>query len=426
MFLMQLKGFGWGPIMEPFPDTNLQSVFFAPMLSALVGARNARLCESYDDEKFLRLGVTRVLSDLRTGRGFLQQVAALLPESPKRSNFFEALKSERRLALVGEVTSRVAASVPDCGAFPPELADYQVFAGDGHWHAASSHDAPIDDRLWATGHLYALDLRTRALHHLDMAQGKKEHDMSVLKRLGAQALRMGTSKGRKSLWIWDRAGLDYDLWRQWKHSSGIYFISRTKENRAFSQQTLRPFELNDPINQGVLSDQNVLTESKVQLRIVQYINPLDGKTYEFITSIFDLPPGLIAWLYHRRWDIEKVFDQFKNKLFESKAWGTTATAKRMQAKLLCLSHNLLELFERKLNIDHGIRNEAELSRQQSRLDHNLAFLAKRRLSLSSLYKRFIQPLQRSLKFLRWLRAHWASTAPLSQILPHLRALYAQL
>ena len=412
--------------MEPIAEANLQTTFFVPMNDALKSARNTWVCEAYDDETFLRLGVTRVLSDLQTGRGFLQQIVAVLADGPKRSNFFEALKSERRLALTDEVTTRVAESIPDCGAFPEELSHYQVYAGDGHWHAAASHQAPIDGQLWAAGHLYALNLRTRALHHLDMTEGKKEHEMHVLKRLGAQALRMGAKKGRKSLWIWDRAGLDYELWRQWKHGHGIYFISRTKDNRAFAQQSIRPFDLHDPINRGILSDQTVLTESGVELRMVQYINPTDGYLYEFITSVFDLAPGLIAWLYHRRWDIEKVFDQFKNKLFESKGWGATATAKRIQAKLLCLTHNLLELFERHLALDHNIRNHAELTRQKSSLTQRLTAVANRNLSLSSLYTRFIQPLHRSLKLLRWLRAHWASSAPLSKILPHLRSLYAEL
>jgi len=32
-----------------------------------------------------------------------------------------------------------------------------------------------------------------------------------------------------------------------------------------------------------------------------------------------LRPGLIAFLYKLRWDVEKVFDQLKNKLNEQKA-----------------------------------------------------------------------------------------------------------
>jgi len=30
-------------------------------------------------------------------------------------------------------------------------------------------------------------------------------------------------------------------------------------------------------------------------------------------------PGVLAWLYKRRWDIEKTYDTVKNKMEESKA-----------------------------------------------------------------------------------------------------------
>ena len=136
-----------GPHMEPFSDASLQSTFFAPLQAALDGARNTRACESYDDDTFLRFGVTRVLSDLRTGRGSLQQIVAALAEGPKRSNFFEALKSERRLSLVEEVSAKVAAAVPDRGEFPAELSSYQVYAGDGH-DAEQLTRAPHKHNSW--------------------------------------------------------------------------------------------------------------------------------------------------------------------------------------------------------------------------------------------------------------------------------------
>ena len=37
----------------------------------------------------------------------------------------------------------------------------------------------------------------------------------------------------------------------------------------------------------------------------------------------DYPPGLIVFLYRRRWDLEKVYDQFKNKLNEKKSWASS-------------------------------------------------------------------------------------------------------
>jgi hypothetical protein len=59
----------------------------------------------------------------------------------------------------------------------------------------------------------------------------------------------------------------------------------------------------------------------------------------------NLPPGLIAHLYPRRWRIEKVFDGLKNKLNEKKSWAVSHVAKAAQAEFLFLTHNLLRRLE---------------------------------------------------------------------------------
>ena len=78
----------------------------------------------------------------------------------------------------------------------------------------------------------------------------------------------------------------------------------------------------------------------------------------------DLPAGVIAELYRRRWDVEKVFDQIKNKLGEKKAWGTSLEAKATQRQLVALTHNLLLRYEARLEREHGVSNEAEDQRRQ--------------------------------------------------------------
>jgi len=45
-----------------------------------------------------------------------------------------------------------------------------------------------------------------------------------------------------------------------------------------------------------------------------------------------------------RWDVEKVFDELKNKLGEKQAWATSKNAKTMQATFLCIAHNFTEIF----------------------------------------------------------------------------------
>lgn len=410
--------------MASFTSPSLADVFFSPLLGMATGSPHARRCPELTDDNWLRLGITRVVSDACTGRGFLQQVAALLTFCPQLGHFFETLKSGRRLALVNEVSTRLAAKLSPCFPDPPVLRDYAIYAGDGHWHAAAAHDPDIDERRRAVGHLYALNLRTRSLRHLSLAQGKKEHDMGAIKRLGAKALRMDEPVGRKVLWVWDRAGVDFALWHHWKHNSGIYFLSRTKENMKLEVLAPNSFDRADAINRGVESDDMVSTSQHVMVRRVRYREPLSGEAYEFITTAYDLPPGVIAWLYKRRWDIEKVFDQLKNKLNEAKAWASSATAKEMQAHFLCMAHNLLELLERRLAVDHGVRNEAGLRRAKHRLDNYIEKLTKQNRSPSSLLTASARPLQRSIKLLRWLRTHWLSPVPLHQILTHLQRLYS--
>ena len=397
---------------RPVPDA-----FFNPLAGLAEAARSHRQCQQISDLHWLQLGVCRVLSDARSGRGFLQQFAHWLPVCPSNSLFFESLKSQRRLEMLRQVSLQLASQLRPDSSDHEALRGYELYAGDGHWHAAAAHDPIIDGTKTAVGHLYALNLRTHALRHLHLAQGK-EHDSGAIQKLGAEALRMGAEKGRKVNWVWDRAAISFGLWQKWKMQSGIYFISRTKENMKLEVNGQRPITA-DPINHGVQADELTMTSQHMMVRRVRYQAPGTAQTYEFITTEVTLEPGLIAWLYLRRWELEKVYDQLKNKLYESKAWASSAEAKTIQAELICLTHNLLTLHERYLEKEHQIVNQAAEARAKARREK-----LKQTPKVSSLLVEVIRPLQRSIKFLRWLRAHWESKAPLSESLAHLRTLYA--
>ena len=91
----------------------------------------------------------------------------------------------------------------------------------------------------------------------------------------------------------------------------------------------------------------------VLLRRIEYVEPLTGKVLVFLSSELTIRPGLIGFIYKLRWDIEKSFDQIKNKVGEKKAWGSSPTAKAMQAQFVCLLHNLLVLLEGRLHAEGG-------------------------------------------------------------------------
>jgi len=85
-----------------------------------------------------------------------------------------------------------------------------------------------------------------------------------------------------------------------------------------------------------------------------------GKKYRFLTNEMTLPPGIIAFLYKLRWDIEKMFDQSKNKFHEKKAWAKSKNSKKQQAHFITIAHNLCILLERILQDEEGIVDQKSI------------------------------------------------------------------
>ena len=334
-------------------NTNVFEQFFQPLSQEFEGLKSTRKCGQLSDWDWIVGGVMRVVSEQKTGRGFLQSLEASGRKHPQLSHYFETLKSSRRLQLCQEVSKKVALAMTrqraDALESFPCLKGYEVYAGDGHFHKAACHDARKGTKeiKYATGHLLTLNLRTHALNHLKVGDvlAKKEHDMKGLKSLSAEDLRHQAPKGTKVLIIWDRAGIDFRHWYQWKRSAGVYFISRQKDNMKPIKLGPRIYEVNDPLNIGVLSDEYIGVSAGVMMRRVKYQDGLSGEEYAFITSDMELPPGMIAHLYRMRWDIEKVFDEVKSKFEEKKSWASTETAKAMQFQFICLAHNLMLLMD---------------------------------------------------------------------------------
>lgn len=424
--------------------------FFRPVYGFLEESRVRRNCPALSDALWLEAGIRRCLGLFQSGRDFLQDLAERHNTEILLSTFFESLKSKRRLALLSDILSQIQShmrrAMPDAFAAFKCLDDFDLYAGDGHFVAAASHDkaaprknatqdqalgrtAAFTSTKYATGHLYSLDLRSHCMTHLsvsDQVQRKKEHDMRALKRQNIQSLRQGAGKGRKVLYVWDRAGIDFRQWYDWKQK-GIYFLSREKENMKLETLGLHPFDRADPVNRGVIADELVGTSVGVTLRRVTYQDPESGTIYTFLTNLpVSILPGIVALLYKSRWDVEKVFDEFKNKLGETKSWASTANAKTCQARLLCLTHNLMTLMEEQIFQRTGIRNEAETNRKGK----TLAKRDKQSKSnggggLTVLQKCIQRLTQRTVKFIRWLKNHLDSNHSWTQALAHLVKIYAR-
>ena len=183
------------------------------------------------------------------------------------------------------------------------------------------------------------------------------------------------------------------------------------------------YDRKDPINAGVLSYELMGCAAGVTVHRVVYKCPISKETYRFVTSLSHLPPGLIAYLYKSRWDIEKIFDQVKNKLSEKKAWATSDTAKNMQAQFICLSHNLMLMLEQCLTKE-GVVNEVENNRRRKRLDKVLANSKTRKDKLPVFLTVPRRPTQQSVKYIRWLRNNLYTNTSWLKAMGTLKRIYA--
>jgi hypothetical protein len=327
-----------------------------------------------DDFRFLRLGVCRVLSQSASGRDFIQQAREIFQEDLARSSFFDSLHSDRRRIMLGQLNAqlvrRSSKGLDDLLSGFPVLRDVPVFAVDGHHieHAVHSPSDPKGEKVSASN-LYMLCLHTGLLCNFGAVQGdgRHGHEMPVFrKHLEHWLLEWPSRRGqRKPIFVGDPAYVDKAFWtRMSLRSDGARFITRTTANMKPTVFNRYAWDQKKAVNDGVEADMLVGFDGASLMRMVRYRDPETGTVYEFLTSVMDLEPGLIAMLYLARWRIEKVFDTTKNKLEETKSWAVGEVAQETRAHLVALTHNLMVLLRRHLDRAHGIREEkVELKRE---------------------------------------------------------------
>jgi hypothetical protein len=412
----------------PNLSTDVNDAFFQPLSGLVESAPALRNCPDVSDDAWVMLGLHRVLESSGSGRGFLQEHGPRFEQTPKVANYFATLRSTRRLEVLRHVNGGVLqrGDFGDQLAGVDELERYECFAVDGHWHQAATHDLRHDGTKMAVGHLYSLNLRGHQMEHLTAAEGLHEHDMSMLKRVKPKGLRHRVPPGRRVLIVYDKAGIDFDYWKRCRVDCAVYFLSRRKAGMIFAWEGDREVDRRDRGNAGIMADTWVRTRTEQRLRLIHYQDPISGRIFEFLTNEPDLPPGVLAELYRRRWQLEKVFDEIKNKLNERKAWATSLTAKAIQANFVALAHNLLLLYERRLEKVHGLSNDGEDRRRDKRLATMQTQARSFGRVLPTLLLNACNASQRSVKFIRWLRHAIRDKLTEEAATPRLRQLYATL
>jgi hypothetical protein len=401
----------------------LNSLFFKDLIDIYPSSERAYRCSSISDLDFAKLGILRCISHAKTGQEFLQHHADQGEADIDPGHFFKALKSARRLANITSLNSLLLPVMRgrcnDPFADFEELGDFDIYAADGHYQHAAAHDPKRGNdggQTIATAHFFRLDLRSHHLGYIALGEPavgkKKTHDITVIKRATTETLRNGAEKGRKVIYAWDKACIDYHLWHTLKHNSGIYFITIEKSNSAAEVRSRNLIDPADPRNEGISGDHLVGNSNGATLRRISYTDPRDGTHYTYLTNELTLPAYQLVIIYKCRWDIEKAFGELKGKMEERKSWASSPEAKRAHGQFECLAHNLTLLVEWEMKA-LGYEDEVEMKKGATRGKTRSNREGKPMAAAANFIgKAVVRATQRTVRFIRWLRGHIYSEAPL--------------
>jgi len=415
----------------------LTDVLFAPLRVILATVGITRKCILLDDISFAILCVMRCLQNSKTGRDFLQTHA--IPQIPDltRSNYFASLKSPRRLTMMRNLARHLRADhLPALRAHDnllatfPELNDWEVWAGDGHFMEHATHDPRNEKDPYApVGAIYKLDTRTGWAEFLDLIQPTArgtEHEITTLKRQSPEDLSCGATKGKHTLMTYDSAVIDFRYAFNLKQSKSIYILTRSKDNLVPLTVMPRPVDRANPVNALVISDETLyFNNAPGTWRRITVKSPDSDEIHVLLTNEMTLPPGVLGEIYRLRWRIEKAFNQQEQKLDERKAWGKRPSAKAVQAIAICITHNLLHLFKVTLKTEEAIEDTKVIDAYHKDLDRREANAQKAgRVFPKTLYIALYRPTELSLQFIRWIRIHLSNRSCYRQSIDALRPLMA--
>ena len=335
-------------------ETVLQE-WFQPMQQALEQVRfSDRVFQALPMLSFSLLGGLRQLLSIATLREQVQSLfhwdvsAECLPVA--RSTWSDAMGSRTRRELLRQATDHLVrfaqATLRDKFPGIEGIGQRPLVAIDATYQTESSHYVRVlpteggEDNQKGHMLLTYYDLR-RGIPVKVRTETASMGEMRVLKAEEAEA--MDWSRIRRAIYVVDRAFVDGAYWDERKRSLDATVITRMKSILVYTQIQAREVATL-PCNEKVLADAQITLQcSKQPWRLIEWLSP-EGIRYRYLTNDFTLEPGVVAFLYYRRWDEEKYFDNFKNDLANAKAWGKSPEAIEQQALMGLMTYILTQLF----------------------------------------------------------------------------------
>jgi hypothetical protein len=360
---------------------------------------------------FIGVAVFRHLQGINSLREQVQALSHFSNEDMEhlilaRSTLSDALSSSKRLSIVSEVQKELVQQakevLPDRLSDIPGLGSRPVYALDGTYQQESAHYKKCtpsqggEDNPKGHALLTFYDVRLGCPHDA-YVDTRSRHETAMLRDYAKQTNAVTAEKN--ALWLADRAFVDAPFWDRQKKKLKATVITRMKNNLVIEGTKER--EVSDLfLNHNVVLDEEVILKSSSSVwRRVHFLTE-SGKEMIFLTNDMTLEPGVIAFLYLRRWDEEKCFDTWKNDYSQGKAWGLSIVAIDNQTRLAIITNLLVAMLLNEKMEDWGISDEKALKKREKRIEQNQAEFVPM-MWFSDLYRYTAKVSRQALRFLKY-------------------------
>jgi hypothetical protein len=123
------------------------------------------------------------------------------------------------------------------------------------------------------------------------------------------------------IYVFDKGYVNYNYYFNWTEM-GTFFVTRLNENANYEVIDQKAILERDAEMDGVLKDEIVSLKTdkgSLKARLITFKSLTTGKTYTFVSNLFNVAATTIAKLYKNRWEIEPFFKQLKQN-FELKGF----------------------------------------------------------------------------------------------------------
>ena len=157
---------------------------------------------------------------------------------------------------------------------------------------------------------------------------------------------------RGSIVVFDKGYNDYTAFNRFS-KEGVSWVTRLHKHLVYKK--LADHDITElQQGKGVVYDQKITLgvdykpkKPKVRARLVTFIDPESGKTFEFLTNNFKMAPATIAAIYKKRWQIELLFKRIKQNYPLKYFLGDSENAIRIQIWCALIADLLLKMIKKK-------------------------------------------------------------------------------